>query len=150
MEFSSLCFLNASWNLGTPSPLNKMTGMSFTGCMCKKIKLLSHVRDYVIKWKHLPRNWPFVWGIHRPRWIPHTKASAMMFSLICVWINSWVNNCEAGDLSRYRGHYDVIVMCRHCDRYTCVQCCEAATDHLTSRLEEWKVVDTSVIGKWRP
>ena len=25
--------------------------------------------------KHFPRNWPFVRGIHRSRWIPHTKAS---------------------------------------------------------------------------
>ena len=32
-------------------------------------------QDDVIKWKHFPRNWPFVWGIHRSRWIPHTKAS---------------------------------------------------------------------------
>ena len=35
---------------------------------------------------------------------------ALMFSLICVWINDWVNNREAGDLRRYRVHYDVIVM----------------------------------------
>ena len=35
--------------------------------------LFSH--DDVIKWKHFPRNWPFVRGIHRSRWIPHTKAS---------------------------------------------------------------------------
>ena len=33
-----------------------------------------------------------------------------MFSLICAWINSWVNNGEAGDLRRYRTHYDVMVM----------------------------------------
>ena len=32
------------------------------------------------------------------------------FSLICVWINGWVSNCEAGDLRRYRAHYDVTVM----------------------------------------
>ena len=31
--------------------------------------------DDVIKWKHFPRHWPFVRGIHRSRWIPHTKAS---------------------------------------------------------------------------
>ena len=31
--------------------------------------------DDVIKWRHFPRNWPFVRGIHRSRWIPHTKAS---------------------------------------------------------------------------
>ena len=36
-----------------------------------------------------------------------------MFSLICVWMNSWVNNREAGDLRRYRAHYDVIVMSTH-------------------------------------
>ena len=48
-----------------------------------------------------------------PRWIPQTKGQwrgALMFSLICVWINDWVNNREAGDLRRYRAHYDVIVM----------------------------------------
>ena len=33
-----------------------------------------------------------------------------MFPLICVWINGWVNNREAGDLRRHRGHYDVNVM----------------------------------------
>ena len=33
-----------------------------------------------------------------------------MFSLICVWINGWVNNREAGHLRRHRGHYDVNVM----------------------------------------
>ena len=36
---------------------------------------------------------------------------AFMFSLICVWINGWVNNREAGDSRRLRGHYDVNVMC---------------------------------------
>ena len=35
---------------------------------------------------------------------------ALMFSLICVWINGWVNNGEAGDLRRHRTHYDVRVM----------------------------------------
>ena len=33
-----------------------------------------------------------------------------MFSLMCARINSWVNNREAGDLRRYRRHYDVMVM----------------------------------------
>ena len=33
-----------------------------------------------------------------------------MFSLICVWINGWVNNREAGDLRRYHAHYYAIVM----------------------------------------
>ena len=42
---------------------------------------------------------------HKGQW-----RGALMFSLICVWINDWVNNGEAGDLRRYRIHYDVTVM----------------------------------------
>ena len=34
----------------------------------------------------------------------------MTTRLICVWLNGWVNNREAGDLRRYRTHYDVTVM----------------------------------------
>ena len=67
----------------------------------------------VIKWKHFPRNWPFVRGFHRsPVNYPHKGQwrGALMFSLICVWINSWVNNREAGNLRRYRAHYNVTVM----------------------------------------
>ena len=69
--------------------------------------------DDVIKWKHFPRYWPFVRGIHRSLVnSPHKGQwrGALMFSLICVWINGWVNNHEAGDLGRYRAHYDVTVM----------------------------------------
>ena len=35
---------------------------------------------------------------------------ALMFSLVYAWMHDWVNNREAGDLRRHRGHYDVIVM----------------------------------------
>ena len=69
--------------------------------------------DDVIKWKHFPRNWPFVRGIHRSPVNSLHKGQwrgALMFSLICVWLNDWVNYREAGDLRRYRTHYDVIVM----------------------------------------
>ena len=69
--------------------------------------------DDVIKWKHFPRNWPFVREIHRsPVNCPHKGQwrGALMFSLIYAWINDWVNNREAGDLRRQHGHYDVIVM----------------------------------------
>ena len=45
------------------------------------------------------------------RWIPVTKARALVFSLIRAWISGWVNNREAGDFIRHRAHYDVIVMC---------------------------------------
>ena len=47
---------------------------------------------------------------HKGQW-----RGALMFSLICAWINDRVNNCEAGDMRRQRGHCDVIVMvpCHH-------------------------------------
>ena len=71
------------------------------------------LHDDVIKWKHFPRYWPFVRGIHRsPVNAPHKGQwrGALIFSLICTWINGWVNSREAGDLRRNHAHYDVIVM----------------------------------------
>ena len=76
--------------------------------------------DDVIKWKHFPRYWPFVRGIHRSPVNSAHKGQwrgALMFPLICVWINGWVNNREAGDLRRTQAHYDVIVMIK---MYLCV------------------------------
>ena len=72
-----------------------------------------HKHDDVIKWKHFPRYWPFVRGIHRSPVNPPLKGQwrgALMFSFICIWINGWVNNREAGDLRLYRTHYDLTVM----------------------------------------
>ena len=53
------------------------------------------LHDDVIKWKHLPRYWPFMRGIHRsPVNSPHKGQwrGALMFYLICAPINDWVNN----------------------------------------------------------
>ena len=70
--------------------------------------------DDVIEWKHFPRYWPFVRGIHwSPVNSPHKGQwrRALMLSLICTWINGWANNREAGDLRRrHRVHYDVMLM----------------------------------------
>ena len=68
----------------------------------------------VIKWKQFPRYWLFVWGIHRSPVNSSHKGQwrgALMFSLICAWINGWVKNRDAGELRRHRTHYDVTVMC---------------------------------------
>ena len=71
------------------------------------------LHDDAIKWKHFPRYWPFVRGIH---WSsvksPHKGQwrGALMFSLFCAWINGWVNNRAAGDLRRHCAHCDVVVM----------------------------------------
>ena len=42
---------------------------------------------------------------HKGQW-----RGACMFSLICAWINGWVNNSEAGEFRRHRAHYYVTVM----------------------------------------
>ena len=85
----------------------------------------------VIKWKHFPRYWQFVRGIHRSPVNSLYKGQwggALMFSLICTQINGWVNNGKAGDLRRQRAHYDVTVM--H-DIYN---------DHLTKHDKLWLMI----------
>ena len=69
--------------------------------------------DNIIKWEHFLRYWPFMWGIHRsPGNSPHKGQwrGALMFSLICDWINGSVNDRYASDLICHRAHYNVIVM----------------------------------------
>ena len=78
----------------------------FVFCICWR-------HDDVITWKHFPRYWPFVWGIHRsPVNSPHKGQwrGALIFFLICAWTNGWVHNRDAGDLRRHCCHYDVTVM----------------------------------------
>ena len=66
-------------------------------------------------------------GIHRSSVNSPLKGQwrgALMFSLICAWINAWVNNREAGDLRRRRTHHDVIVMMRDVDCNYAYTSCE--------------------------
>ena len=46
---------------------------------------------------------------HKCQW-----RGALIFSLICVWISSWVNNRKAGDLRRHRARYYVTVTIFFC------------------------------------
>ena len=92
-------------NLDLCSERNRWIFQRFPGC--------PWLHDDVIKWRHFPRHWPFVREIHRqPVNFPHKGQwrGALTFSLICAWINGWVNNGDAGDLRRHRAHYDVPVM----------------------------------------
>ena len=73
--------------------------------------------DDAIKWKHFPRYWPFVRGIHRsPVNSPHESQwrGALMFLWFMPWINGWANNREAGVLRRQHANYDVIVCLYQC------------------------------------
>ena len=111
-----------------------------------KVKLpRSKTRIIHTWWRHqmkkFPRYWPFVWGIHRSTVnFPHKGqwGGVLMFSLICAWTNGWANNPYAGDLSRHRAHYDVIVM-----DLTCVAMADVAAllSGTTDTLSTWL---------WRP
>ena len=96
--------------------------------------------------KHFPRYWPFVRGIHRsPVNSPHKGQwrRALMFYLICARVNGWVNNCEAGDLRRHRGHYDVKVMwCSSFFRHQVIR--RDNTDMKYGRHWEWILIITGV------
>ena len=75
------------------------------------LSVIEKLHDDVMKWKYFPRYWPFVWAIHRSLVNSPQKGQwrgALMFSLICAWINGWVNNREAGYLRRHRVHRYVI------------------------------------------
>ena len=94
-------------------------------CKCVHPRWYTHgsgplFHDDVIKWKHFPCYWSFVWGIHRsPVNSPHKRQwrEALMFSLIFVWTNTWANNGEAGVLRRHRVRYNLIVMSRERRRF---------------------------------
>ena len=85
--------------------LIKIGNFPFTNAMDAMGRGKPGEHDDVIKWKRFPRDWSPVNSPHIGQW-----RGALMFSFICVWINDWVNNREAGDLRSNRIHYDVTVM----------------------------------------
>ena len=102
------CFVDLITNIRTGGFRRNVTITSLTVYININDDIpVSH--DDVIKWKHFPRNWPFVRSPvnsqHKGQW-----RGALMFSLICVWANGWVNNREAGDLRCHHAHFDVTVM----------------------------------------
>ena len=54
------------------------------------------LHDDIIKWKHFPGYWPFVWEFTG--------------YMICAWINDQVNNREVGYIRHNRAHYEVTVI----------------------------------------
>ena len=95
------------------SMITAMTTMTTRATLTLTIYTAITISDDVIKWKHFPRYWQFVRGIHRSPVNSLHKGQwrgAFIFSLISARINGWVNNGEAGDFRRHRAHYDVTVM----------------------------------------
>ena len=70
-----------------------------------QLTVIIHWCNSAAWWRHQMETFSALLAPHKGQW-----RGAMMFCLICVWIDGWVNNGEAGDLRRYRAHYDVTVM----------------------------------------
>ena len=102
---------------GFRKALERTQLQSFVECLhaCIRSYAMKIHHDDVIK--HSPHYRPFVLGIHR--WPVNSLhkgqwCKALMFSLICVWNNRWVNKGDAGDLRRQSS----CSLWRHCnDRY---------------------------------
>ena len=97
------------------------------------------------------RYWPFVGNSP----VPGQWRGALMFSLICAWINAWVKIREAGDLRRNRAHYDVTLM--FIIIYRCFQCCfhvNSTTEILFKyqrKLDNlcWRNIDTKEVQRFQ-
>ena len=77
-----------------------------------------------------------------PRWIHKGQwRGALLFSLICAWINGWVNNREASDLRRHRAHYDIAVMFALLTKFITYTCTfwrfELLVNHILSESSLW-------------
>ena len=89
----------------------------FHAILLPEVVIIAHLRYAETWWRHQMEAFSALLAIcagnspvpvkspHKGQW-----RGALMFSLICARINDWVNNQEAGDLRRHRGHYDVSVM----------------------------------------
>ena len=111
----------------------------------KYICTLLHLHNDSIKWKHCLHYWPFVQGIHQSLVNSLHKGKwhgALMFSLICAWINSWASNGDAGDLRHHHAHYDLINK-----RCLCIN--EGARDRLNLARNWFVWIMLFVIGRHR-
>ena len=104
---------------------------------CQVFVTLIKIHDDVIKWKNFPRN--SVNSPHKGQW-----RAALMFTLICVWINGCVNNREAGDLRRYYAHYGVTVMWVQKNRSIAIK------SYFTLQNARWTASFSTLVGETRP
>ena len=87
------------------------TSHSFHGVSLYLHSVLQQRRSFVTRNRstHSAGNLPVsLEFLHKGQW-----RKDLMFSLICAWLNGWVNNREDGDLRRHRTHYDTTVMQCH-------------------------------------
>ena len=98
------------WQPWVPQVTIKLASWRYSALTGSVITWVSVERPWKTSWwRHQMETfsayWPFVRGTHKGQ-----RRGTMMFSLICVWINGWETNREAGDLRRYRAS-----LWRHCN-----------------------------------
>ena len=133
-ECHEICFVGRKTNVMTLMSWD----LEWDGGQGKRVNLpISVVADHIPWWRHQMETFSALLALcagnspvpvnspHKGQW-----RGALMFSLMWAWINDWVNNREAGDLRRYRGHYDVSVMLIHRTR-GCFVHLESYICHLT-------------------
>ena len=121
------------WELGILTrPYCCSTSLANLNTMGKQITwivwemMIASKHDDIIKWNHFPCYWPLCREFTGHQWIPCTKASdaelwCFLWSAPELWINSWVNNREAGDLRHHHAHHDIIVIkIRQNRNYMCI------------------------------
>ena len=126
------------WGLYSHLGTNKLTLLSLLTHVCIRECGNHWLHDDVIKWKHFPRYWPFVRGIHRSliwsffdlrpnKWLSKQWCGWWFVTLSSpLWRHcNWILACHLDDnvmtwklsvllaicdLWRYPAHYDVIVI----------------------------------------
>ena len=104
------------------SPTVRRQSLIFHFTMYSGIIITNRTHNDAIKWKHFPRYWPFVRRIHRSPVNSSHKVQwrgALMFSLICAWMNGWVNNRDAGGLRRH--DFTLIMTSLQCSRWCFIE-----------------------------
>ena len=107
-------YLNHCWLLIT----NRFCSIHLRTISCVLMNLIRNMCSEITPWwRHQLKTFSALLAIcagnspvtvnspHKGQW-----RGALMFSSICAWIDGWENSREAGDLRRYRAHYDVTVM----------------------------------------
>ena len=75
------------WFLGTPLDCASKIGVKSTVITFTTVKLY---HDHVIKWKHFPRYWPFMWGIPRVAGeVPAQRPVTRSFDVFSESKQSW-------------------------------------------------------------
>ena len=117
-----------------------------------------------IKWKHFPHYWSFGQEIHQSLVNSQHKGQwcrALIFSLICAWINGWINNGEAiapimrslswlghNKLSN-QGAHDMWCRLLCWDPYITIKFFYRAPDWLAAQLSARHKIDSEVAICWQ-